>query len=342
MRTLSDATVQHLRSLGDAPVLAGTRYELLSELGRGGMGTVYCVRDRILGREVALKVLGETTMAPDARERLTREAYALARLEHPGIVPVYDAGVLPDGRAYYAMKLVRGERLDYRMERSLSIGEALRLFARICDAIAFAHANGIIHRDLKPQNVMLGAFGEVLVLDWGLAKLRDFTGGRLPAGDATAGDRKSMRVGSRVAWDEDGYLSTVELPSTLDGAVCGTPGYMAPEQAEGAIHRIDERTDVYALGGILRALGAALEATIPKPLTAIATRALSPDPSGRYPSVVTLAADVARLQDGLPVSAYREAMFERAARLLRRHKTAVGLVLAYLLMRIVVLVITRR
>ena len=343
MRTLSNATLQHLCSLGDAPSLAGTRYELLSELGRGGMGTVYCVRDTRLDREVALKVLGETALETDAGERLAREASALARLEHPGIVPIYDAGVLPDGRPYYAMKLVRGERLDHRLQRSLSIGEALRLLTRICDAVAFAHASGIIHRDLKPQNVMLGAFGEVLVLDWGLAKLRDFTRGQLQRWDASVADGdRSARVALRFASAQDSNANSTPLFSTHDGAICGTPGYMAPEQSEGATDRIDERTDVYALGGILRALAIALDAPIPKPLTAIAAKALARDSSSRYPTVVALVADVVRLQDSLPVSAYRETILERSARILRRHKTAVGLILAYLLMRMALLGITSR
>ena len=304
------------------------------------MGTVYRVRDTRLDREVALKVLGETALATDGGERLAREASALARLEHPGIVPVYDAGVLPDGRPYYAMKLVRGERLDHRLQRSLSIGEALRLFTQICDAVAFAHANGIIHRDLKPQNVMLGAFGEVLVLDWGLAMLRGFTTGQRWDATADEGDSE-VRGAPHIASAQGGSVHSAAPFSTLDGAICGTPGYMAPEQLEGATDRIDERTDVHALGGMLRVLVAALDAPVSKPLAAIAAKALARDPSSRYPTVVTLVADVARLQDGLPVSAYRETVLERGARLLRRHKTAVGLILAYLLMRMALLGITR-
>jgi serine/threonine protein kinase len=205
--------------------------------------------------------------------------------------------------------------------------------------VAFAHANRIIHRDLKPQNVMLGAFGEVLVLDWGLAKFKAAAGEGHSNWEWSA-EREQER-GSRPLPRGQDRARRESRPSTADGVICGTPGYMAPEQAQGAIDRIDERTDVYALGGILRALGLALDAPAPKPLIAIAARALATDPASRYPSVEALAADVARLQDGLPVSAYRETVVERGARLLRRHKTAVSLVFAYLLMRIALLVLRR-
>jgi serine/threonine protein kinase len=150
---LSDGVVDHLKRV------AAFRYDLLEEIGRGGMGIVYLAEDRELGREVALKVLNELDL---------EEARTLAALEHPGIVPVYDSGTLPDGRVYYAMRLVRGVRLDeYRDSRA----GLLRVFQRICDAVAFAHARGIAHRDLKPRNVMVGEFGEVLVLDWGVPGL---------------------------------------------------------------------------------------------------------------------------------------------------------------------------
>jgi len=142
------------------PDVSGTRYELLSVLGRGGMGVVYLARDTALDREVALKVV----------DREAGEARVLARLEHPGIVPVHDFGELPDGRVYYAMKRVRGERLDRWLTPDRGVGERLAVFLRVCDAVAFAHARGVVHCDLKPENVMVGEFGEVLVLDWGIAR----------------------------------------------------------------------------------------------------------------------------------------------------------------------------
>jgi eukaryotic-like serine/threonine-protein kinase len=154
---LSDDAVARLRDITEQPELTGTRYELLRELGRGGMGVVYECHDRELERSVAMKVLDDEWRA---------EARTLAKLEHPGIVPVHDAGLLPDGRFYYTMKLVRGARLD--QTAPLTRTEKLRLFARICEPVAFAHASGVVHRDLKPQNVMVGEFGAVLVMDWGV------------------------------------------------------------------------------------------------------------------------------------------------------------------------------
>ena len=169
MTWLSDDTLEHLRRVTEWPDFEGTRYRARALLGRGGMGAVYLAEDRELDREVAIKVLG--TVTPDAAARLRQEALILGRLEHPGIVPIHDAGTLPDGRVYYVMKRVRGERLDAHVRAGRPIQDLLGVFERICDAVAFAHARGVIHRDLKPENVMVGEFGEVLVLDWGVAKV---------------------------------------------------------------------------------------------------------------------------------------------------------------------------
>jgi len=207
---ISEPALDRLRAMFRAPDLAGTRYELVSELGRGGMGVVYLARDTALDREVALKIV-------DRVHAGGREARVLARLEHPGIVPVHDFGELPDGRAFYAMKRVRGDRLDRWLAAGRDVAERLAVFLRVCDAVAFAHAHGVVHRDLKPENVMVGEFGEVLVLDWGIAQVPDAAGAR--AGDAIA----------------------------------GTPDYMAPEQARGDADA-DHRADVYALGGVLQAM----------------------------------------------------------------------------------------
>jgi serine/threonine protein kinase len=155
MRFLSDDAVAHLREIAELPDLSGTRYEMVRELGRGGMGVVYEVRDRELERAVAMKVVESDWRA---------EARIIAALEHPGIVPIHDSGTLPDGRLYYTMKLVRGTRLD-----AWAKADHLRLFTRICEPVAFAHANGVVHHDLKPENVMVGEFGAVLVMDWGVA-----------------------------------------------------------------------------------------------------------------------------------------------------------------------------
>jgi serine/threonine protein kinase len=168
---VSDSIVDHLRQVASLPDLTGTRYELEAEIGRGGMGIVYAARDRELDRRVALKVLDVP---------LIGEPQLIARLEHPAIVPIHEAGVLPDGRAFYAMKLVGGTRLDDYAKGEYSLAERLRVIRRVCEALAFAHSRDVIHRDLKPQNVMIGEFGEVYVMDWGVEAVAGTAGFRAP------------------------------------------------------------------------------------------------------------------------------------------------------------------
>ena len=327
MTFLSDRTIEHLRRVVDRPAVAGGRYEILEELGHGGMSTVYLAHDRALGRAVALKVLATAIDSADARERMVREAQIVARLEHPGIVPVHDVGTLADGRVFYAMKRVGGERLDEHLRRTGGLGERLRIFERICEAVSFAHAHGVIHRDLKPGNVMVGPFGEVLVLDWGVAKI-------LAAGEP--GDDAPEPAAVPRADDPD--APTLPLPgplATSPGTVVGTPGYMAPEQASGRPDLVDARSDVYALGAVLRDLLAGTKAS--RRLAAIRDRALAADPAGRYARVDDLADDVRRFLDGRSVSAYRETALDRAARFVERYKAPILLVLAYLVMRLLVL-----
>ena len=170
MTPLDDRAVEQLRTIVGRPATPGDRYVVHELIARGGMGEVYRAVDTSLGRDVALKVL-PLAAAPGMAERLEREARVLARLEHPGIVPVHDVGALDDGRLYYVMRLVRGRRLDEYSRDGPTRGELLRVFLRLCDAVAFAHAQGVIHRDLKPGNIMIGPFGEVLVLDWGVARV---------------------------------------------------------------------------------------------------------------------------------------------------------------------------
>jgi serine/threonine protein kinase len=328
MSALSDAALRRLRDAADAPDLTGTKYELVERIGQGGMGTVYRVHDRELERDVALKVVRLPEGSADVAARMRREARTLARLEHPGIVPVHDVGTLADGRMFYAMKLVRGAPLDALPETGLA--ERLRIVERMCEAVAFAHAHGVIHRDLKPQNVMVGPFGEVLVMDWGVAKLvGDGPSSLGAAGRVTASDRSSG--------------------ATEHGVVLGTPGYMAPEQASGDPALVDSRADVYAIGAILRDLcgttagpGADGAASLPRPLRAIIQRAMAPDPANRYADVIALARDVAAFGAGETVTAYRENLLERTRRLAVRHSTPILLVLAYLLMRLTFLAVFRR
>lgn len=207
MAFLPDHILDHLRGVAEIPDLSGTRYSLEGELGRGGMAVVYRARDTQLGREVAFKVMDDDV------EMASQEAALIAQLEHPGIVPLYEAGRLPDGRFYYVMKLVRGMRMDQFLERESALPERLRMFQKVCEAVAFAHSRHVIHCDLKPQNVMVGTFGEVLVMDWGIA--RRSGGGEQPA------------------------------------MVAGTPRYMAPEQAAGD-SAMDQRVDIFSLGALLR------------------------------------------------------------------------------------------
>ncbi|HSS48796.1 MAG TPA: serine/threonine-protein kinase [Thermoanaerobaculia bacterium] len=321
MSGLSDAALRHLREVSDQPDLSGTPYEVVETLGRGGMGTVYLAHDSRLDREVALKVVQLPEGTGDL-DRLLLEARVLARLEHPGIVPVHDAGLLPDGRAFYAMKHVRGYGLD-EYARTVPLPERLRAFERICEAVAFAHAHGVIHRDLKPENVMVGPFGEVLVMDWGVAKVRP--GAHEPRSGSSPGPApypsRLGRGGGR---------------STAHGTILGTPGYMAPEQARGDVARIDERTDVWALGAILAFL-LEEEETPPRPLAAICRRAMADEPEERYPKVAELAADLSLYLAGLPVGAHREGWMERIARFARRYRTPILLILAYLLMRVLLI-----
>ena len=331
MTWLSDAAVERLRDAADWPDLSGTRYEALGVLGRGGMSTVYRARDRELQREVALKV-----MAPEAEgtvARLRNEARVLARLEHPGLVPVHDVGTLPDGRVFYVMRLVRGRRLDEHARQERSLPALLRLFERVCETVAFAHAQGVLHRDLKPANVMVGPFGEVLVLDWGLAKL-------VAGAPARAAD--PMPAAGRAPMDGPPAVPLSDAPTrTRRGTVLGTPGFMAPEQARGEVDRLDERADVYALGAMLRFLTETRGGDVPRPLQAIASRACAEHPAGRYASVAELAADVSRFLSAEAVEAYRERLPERVSRLVVKHRVPIALVTAYLLMRVLLALVAR-
>ena len=237
MTGLSNAAIDRLRAVANWPEFESDRYTVTTEIGRGGMGTVYAATDALLGREVAIKV--SNTVATAALEhRLAAEARVLATLEHPGIVPVHDVGRLADGRLFYVMKRVHGRTLTEYIRHHGDLAERLKIFERICEAVAFAHARRILHRDLKPDNVMVGSFGEVMVMDWGVAKT-------LSAGEEA---RAIPPEPMAVARPEP------ERTTTSPGTVLGTHGFMPPEQARGEMDTLDERADVYGLGAILLAL----------------------------------------------------------------------------------------
>jgi len=319
MNWISDAALARLRLAAESPDFSATRYRLLDRIGSGGMGVVYLAEDQALGRHVALKLLDLADERGDLAARLLREARILARLEHPGIVPVHDAGTLPDGRVFYAMKYVEGSRLDEYVRGAASVADRLRIFQKLCEAVAFAHSRGVLHRDLKPENVMIGPFGEVLVMDWGVAKILRDPPAAAPAGTGASG--------------------AADRPGTREAAVIGTPGYMSPEQARGESAGLDERTDVYSLGMILRILLGG--SGMPAPLAAVCAQATQAEPGARYASANHLAADVARFLDGLPLEAYPDTFFRRSVRLFQRNQVVVWLVVAYLFTRILLILFSR-
>ena len=342
MKWLSDRALERLREVADAPDLSGTRYRLVERLGRGGMGTVYLAEDTALGRRLALKVLHEPDAPAGLAARLLREARILARLEHPGIVPVHDVGTLADGRAFYTMKYVQGARLDRHIQAVTALPDRLRIFQKICEAAAFAHAHGVLHRDLKPENVMVGPFGEVLVMDWGVAKILKAHRGTPSRSQAPDPTQAPPAAAPGEAYEASSALAA--LPAeTEHGAVLGTPGYMAPEQARGETQNLDQTADVFALGAILRFLltGSAPDESggrkVPRALGAICAKAMAQEPAGRYVTAQELSADVARYLDGEPVEAYPENLFRKAGRLMSRHRVAILLVTAYLVMRVLLL-----
>ncbi len=313
------------------PAPAAPLYAKLRLHGKGGLGQVYLAHDRALDRQVALKEAQERFAdSPLHRARFLTEARITGRLEHPGIVPVYGLGSHPDGRPFYVMRFVDGENFQEAIrrfhqaeaegldpgERALAFRELLGRFIDVCQAVAYAHSRGIIHRDLKPANIMLGRFGETLVVDWGLAK---------PLGGELTTLEQQAESGPGPA----------DHPDTAYGRPIGSPFYMAPEQAEGRLDRIDTRTDIYCLGATLFEIltgraphsggrtpdpprASAVRRGVPAALEQVAARAMAAEPGERYPDARMLAADLQRWLAEEPIEAYRQFVAELEG-LARRH-----------------------
>ncbi|MBI2900969.1 MAG: tetratricopeptide repeat protein [Planctomycetes bacterium] len=302
-----------LLAFDNAPLglLIDTRYEVKERLARGGMGEVFSAWDTRLGRAVAMKILAPGLSDPEWGARFRMEAQTLTRLDHPGIVPIYDFGVLPDGRLYYTMKFVPGRTLAERIEGGETRDSLVGFLADACDTVQHAHDQNILHRDLKPANIIVDEHGRVFVLDWGIARLlEEFAGGRRGAATGAPG-----------------------LTST--GTVLGTPEYMPPERASGDAETTDNRSDVFSLGAVLhevltghppvspRPAAVPIAASVPPDIEAVCLRALAAEPAFRYPSARALGDDLRRFLRGEPVEARPLPGIERLKRGVRRHRTTV-------------------
>ncbi len=344
----------------------GQRYLLEGEIARGGMGAVLRAVDCDIRREVAVKYLLDQSN-PRKKTRFVEEAQITGQLEHPGIVPIHELGIDAENRLFFSMKMVRGRSLEQVLdewrdsprsaEKEYPLSRLLTVFVNVCHALAYAHSRGVVHRDLKPANVMIGDFGEVYVMDWGLAKVL----GREPAAERPAPVIEAAPTPS-FAWAEGDSSAAArsirtsrqeEDDRTLDGTVLGTPVYMPPEQAAGKVAAIDQRSDVYALGALLyemltlqppverdgghlavllrvsrgdikppaeRAPERARAGRIPRELAAVAMKALSRDPAARYPSVVDLRRDVELFLEGRSVSAKEDSKWEALWKFVKRNK----------------------
>lgn len=340
----------------------GDRYIIASEIARGGMGAVLRAVDCDIRREVALKFLLDQSN-PGRTMRFIEEAQITGQLEHPNIVPVHELGIDGQKRVFFSMKMVRGRSLAQVLdelrqgsplaERDYTLSRLLNTLVSVCNALAYAHALGVIHRDLKPANIMVGDFGEVYVMDWGLAKvLKEDEPATDPADPplatlATEGSETAVGSNKVVTSRQD------ETEVTMEGTVMGTPVYMPPEQANGQVRAIDRRSDIYALGAILYEMLAlqppvdkeggfksvlfrviegnivppplrnpkrARQGKIPLDLAAIAMKALAKNPDGRYQSMEALRRDIELFQEGRSVSAKEDTKREVFIKFVKRNQ----------------------
>jgi serine/threonine protein kinase/WD40 repeat protein len=343
------------------PQEAGNRFRILRPHAKGGLGEVFIAEDMELHREVALKEI-QLQHAYDAnsRGRFLLEAEVTGGLEHPGIVPVYGLGTYPDGRPFYAMRFIRGESLKEAIEkfhqedgkqsdseRNLAFRNLLKRFIDVCNALEYAHSRGILHRDIKPANIMLGSYGETLVVDWGLAK-------RIQQSDIVNGSQEKIFP----------KIASGSYAETQAGSIIGTPAYMSPEQATGRVDEMGPASDIYSLGATLYTIvtGKApfeghfaqlvlhidsgnfpspksVKESVPVVLNAIVLQAMARKPPERYSSAGLLAKEIEQFLADEPVEAYRESSLEKRKRWARKHPGMVASIFGALFVGVVGLVI---
>jgi serine/threonine-protein kinase len=339
-------THPNIRRLPSTQYTTHSRFELQRELASGGLGEVYVANDLDVERRIAIKFLkGDPLRTPELAARFLREARITGSLDHPGVAPVFALGRDERQNPFYAMRLIGGRTMQAAIEElhRLTVGDAafkvgqrrlLSHFVSVCQTVAFAHSRGVVHRDLKPLNVMLGDYGETIVVDWGLAKQLD-----AEASATTSGVEPEVEPFDRLLSYEASFRTT-------HGTISGTLGYMSPEQARGELDTINEQSDIYSLGGILFAImtgksafagvktseailrtqtgnlprPSQLKSHIPKSLEAVCLKAMAFDPANRYGSSMELAADIEHFIADEPVTARRESTFEWASRMLRRYR----------------------